>query len=731
MYDLNNAGPRVEDDGASPSPKYDVHEFKRAMQIHALPICVHLFPKGVLTRDQEFVVANLDGSPGQSLKIHLGLEKFGVWSDFATGDSGGDLIALWMKARRVGFLEALKEIQAWLNIPGTSNKVVGTITPAPHSVTMPRKPREPLPPPTATWNYVDKDGKIVGWQTRYDWPDGKKEFRPYSVADKKATIPNPRPLCNLQLIAQNDHVVIVEGEKCADVLVREFGTAGTTCMGGSSVPIKKVDLEPLRDKHVTIWPDNDEPGMKYAANLTAALQGIVKSLRIVKPPADKPPKWDVADALAEGFDVKEFLSTSDACVTTPIRFDPSKWTASTRFAGTPPGRKWALKDVAEERSVLILAAEGETGKGMILTDLALKIASIGWGSITNGFKAAALGTTVEVHGRAFILSAEDNADEIHRRLHALDPGEKLALSGDNLVIFPLPNMGGPAPFIKDGPQGPEETSEFKEIKKMLSQYDNIKLIAIDPLSSFVMADINADPAVAAYTMGVLASLAMDTGALVVVSHHNRKPTESKYDVRDSEPSTSQMRYAVRGSSALIDGCRGAFAFTAMSEHMGKQTCKALEREWYPNSCYYGVVIKSNGPANRSKQRYIRNQKNGLLECVESQFISVQLPKRMEQDLFLAALLEQEEADQPFSNYGTSNGIYSRRSELPEPFKSWGKNKLQDYVLYLLLEDPPKIVKACRQGSVAKVYLVTPSGTWAGGEGIFAAGAGNIDEQANE
>lgn len=64
----------------------------------------------------------------------------------------------------------------------------------------------------------------------------------------------------------------------------------------------------MAGKHVTIWPDNDPAGEKYAEAMRKALQQAgVASINILQPPPDKPPKWDAADAVAEGMDIAAFL----------------------------------------------------------------------------------------------------------------------------------------------------------------------------------------------------------------------------------------------------------------------------------------------------------------------------------------------------------------------------------------------------------------------------------------
>ncbi len=46
-----------------------------------------------------------------SFRINL---RTGKWADFATGDRGGDLIALWAYIKDIGQYEAMQEIKALL-----------------------------------------------------------------------------------------------------------------------------------------------------------------------------------------------------------------------------------------------------------------------------------------------------------------------------------------------------------------------------------------------------------------------------------------------------------------------------------------------------------------------------------------------------------------------------------------------------------------------------------------
>lgn len=139
--------------------------------------------------------------------------------------------------------------------------------------------------------------------------------------------PDPRPLYNLPDVARADRVILVEGEKCADALIR-MGIPATTAMNGAKAPIDKTDWRPLSGKAVLIWPDRDAPGWDYAeaAARTCVSAGAV-SVAILVPPTDRPTGWDVADAVEEGFDVQTFLESGERRIVKagPACCQPTAW----------------------------------------------------------------------------------------------------------------------------------------------------------------------------------------------------------------------------------------------------------------------------------------------------------------------------------------------------------------------------------------------------------------------
>jgi hypothetical protein len=155
---------------------------------------------------------------------------------------------------------------------------------------------------------------------RKDKPDGKKDFVPLCFAAAPSgslqwvemAPPSPRPLFGLDKLAAatpDTPILLVEGEKTADAAQALFPDhVCMTWMGGSSATAK-ADFSPLAGRNVTIWPDNDAPGIKAAMALVGILYDSgVADVRLVYPPDVLPEKWDLADPVPDGFDPREHIA---------------------------------------------------------------------------------------------------------------------------------------------------------------------------------------------------------------------------------------------------------------------------------------------------------------------------------------------------------------------------------------------------------------------------------------
>ncbi|MDH5528279.1 MAG: AAA family ATPase [Nitrospirota bacterium] len=699
----------------------DADAVRRELSDRLESMLAYLFPNGV-TRNGTFQVGDLHGSKGNSLSVELAGDKRGLWTDFATGE-GGDVIDLWAGVHalsaRTDFHKVIEGAAEWLGAVSWQNPLSADRTTATDSCKATKQPpMDELGPRTGKWDYTTADGSLICCVYRHDPPGGKKTFRPWDAMRQKFGDPTPWPLYNQPGIAQADTTVLVEGEKCADAL-NGAGFCATTAMHGAGALSKtsKTDWSPLRGKQVIVWPDKDAVGWRYAeAVADAAAKAGARSVAILVPPEDKPEKWDAADAVAEGFDCAGFIRDGErktVKVGPPAWEDFTPW-SSGRYDGPAPEQQFLVDDVFPLGVVGILAAMGDTGKGMFTLDLALKVARKGpRGYLSN--PDTAFGGVVRAEGAVVILSAEDDAGEIHRRLERLDRYGWRKQCADRLWIVPLPNAGGPFPIVSMGQDGPQATPQFEKLRDQLTAINDLKLVVFDPLSSFIHADVSSDPAAGSFATGLLASLATETGATVLVPHHMRKPPSGR---PISTPEAA--RDAIRGTSALVDGVRVAYALWPPDDDTQKEAFERLERKWERNSVFQGAVVKSNGPADRLVRTYVRNNA-GLLEDRTAQVKVAGISDMDLLDTLMNAIARSAKLGHPFTHTG-QGGLYYQRERLPAMFHDMSKNRLETLGRELLTTRPPRLVKVKAAGSNTNKWLDVPDGPFARGEGDFVRGA---------
>ncbi len=306
----------------------------------------------------EYVATNptrSDKRPG-SFKINM---DTGIWSDFATGDSGGDLIDFYKYlfgvdtktaalelGRHVGVIsgtesegqpreyEQREYTAAAPNVPPTAQWQ--PILPA-DGASRPTFRHGRLGKPSTHWQYNSAETRLLGFTCRFDTPDGGKETLPYtfcecvvpgfsSVRDGKGCgkywqagdrlwrwkgWEEPRPMYNLHLLAArpNDPVLLVEGEKTADAAGLLIPDHVPMAWPGGCKAIEKVDFTPLEGRRIIYLPDADQPGKDCAwgywkQNRDGSnefkrglyhILGPICDLTIIDPPPGVPNGWDLAD----------------------------------------------------------------------------------------------------------------------------------------------------------------------------------------------------------------------------------------------------------------------------------------------------------------------------------------------------------------------------------------------------------------------------------------------------
>jgi hypothetical protein len=144
--------------------------------------------------------------------------------------------------------------------------------------------------------------RVYEARVRYDTEQGKAVL-PWHYNGKRwvnSAAPQPRPLYRLaELWLDPDApILVVEGEKAVDGAADRFADYVVTTTSGGCKQAHHTDYAAFAGRRVVVWPDNDEPGRKYAEAICALVMaaGAIEA-RIVQVPPDWPKGWDLADEL--------------------------------------------------------------------------------------------------------------------------------------------------------------------------------------------------------------------------------------------------------------------------------------------------------------------------------------------------------------------------------------------------------------------------------------------------
>jgi RecA-family ATPase len=212
-------------------------------------------------------------------------------------------------------------------------------------------------------------------------------------------------------------VFVPEGEGKADLL-RTWGLIATYIAKGT-----KGFGEYFRDAIAIVMPDADSAGRDYVDRVAIELHGVAREVRVLALPGRPDSGDDVKDWAAAGGTADELLELSErAPPWTPRDHDPDERTqhdqevstapletfSASEFQGVePPPRRWLVRDRVPIAAVTLLAGDGATGK----TTIAMQLAAAVVGRLSGWLNGA-----VEEHGPVLFFTAEEDKEEVHRRL---------------------------------------------------------------------------------------------------------------------------------------------------------------------------------------------------------------------------------------------------------------------------------------------------------------------------
>ncbi|WP_411036142.1 AAA family ATPase [Shinella sp. BYT-45] len=562
----------------------------------------------------------------------------------------------------------------------------------------------------AEYDYATPDGEVLFQVLRYEHGTESKTFmqrQPDGSGGWLSGRPDPIIYRWPEIASRpGESVYVVEGEKDADNLIAA-GLLATTAPNGSW----PLDLSPLRGRTVYVIPDNDAPGAEKAEKVIALLHSVATVKRVELP--GLPDKGDVTDWLEAGHTAEQLQELCRSAPPVPANDNkPTRalsifdWTAD-RFVGVAPPVEYLVEGVIPMGVPGMVSAAGDTGKSYALLELHRRIA---FGSTK--LASPIFGGKVVSEGTSVMITSEDDANEVHRRIAALDDKEqRYTAAGKRMIIVPLPSAGGARAFWReDRKSGLLETDDFRSICDQLLSIPDLRLVTFDPLASFAHLPLNEDPTAGQFVCSSLARLASETKATVLVAHHMRKsktPIETLSDARE----------AIRGSTALVDGLRLAYAMWPADEARAKRVCKSLGIGHEPNKIVLGGVVKANGAARRMMSIYARNETGLLID--RSAGLGAAAPAQGDLRAALVVSVEAAAAaGAPFTKTGAS-GLFELRERLPEELRRLGKARLDALASDAL--ERGEIVRAAARGEKTAKWLDVPTGMFAAGIGTFTAG----------
>ncbi|HUS97964.1 MAG TPA: AAA family ATPase [Hyphomicrobiaceae bacterium] len=271
-------------------------------------------------------------------------------------------------------------------IPDRPSDVWHPLVPVPDDA--PQPPSHPrYGRPGSRWDYRDACGELLGYVARFDGVGGTKQVLPLTYCQlgenrewRWQSFPAPRPLYGLDRLTQRPDagVIVAEGEKAADAagsLLPQY--VAITSPGGCKAAAIS-DWSSLKGRHVIIWPDADEPGRTYAAEVAELCRSAeVETVSIIDPPGEVSKGWDAADALDEGWNqgralelVQDASPAKAASVKTRLRAD----TVGDFLALEIPPRELILEPFLPSQGLAMMFAKRGIGKTHLSLGVAYAVA---------------------------------------------------------------------------------------------------------------------------------------------------------------------------------------------------------------------------------------------------------------------------------------------------------------------------------------------------------------------
>jgi hypothetical protein len=436
---------------------------------------------------------------------------------------------------------------------------------------------------------------------------GAKEFRPVHCVDGAWFVGDPPgqlPLYGLERLPPSGTIFICEGEKATEA-ARSIGLFAVTSAHGSS-GARKMDWSPLSGRDVVIFPDNDDPGEKYAGVVLEILAGLGPPARV---------KIVRLPGLPDGGDIFDYIEVRDCLGSQAIEASVRDLVAAVAVEAPVAQVGPVLRCMADVepcqvqwlwpgrmplgRMTLLVGRPGE-GKSFLTTDMAARITTgTPWPDGADCPRGSVLLISVEDDPGDTIRPRLDAHRADVQKVHLLSVVRRKGTDGElQEVMFSL--------------------ADVHALEVSLKNLPDCKLVVIDPIGSFLGGDMDAhrDNEVRSI-LSPIARLAEKYGPAILVVAHRRKSLSSSADDTalgaraftgiaravwhlSRDPLQPRRRLLLPGKNNLADEGHG-LAFTII----GSPPALSWERDPVTMSADEGMSAEMNnesGPGRPADER---------------------------------------------------------------------------------------------------------------------------------
>jgi AAA domain len=297
------------------------------------------------------------------------------------------------------------------------------------------------------------------------------------------------PLYGSEALAQLEpgaRVVLVEGEKCADHLIRHGIPAVASVTGSGGTP-SDDSLRVLAGFDVLLWTDADGCGRQHMQRIAARLTTLGITQRIVDPwPALSTGK-DAADCTGE--EIAAVLAAMAPAPTFETELQALGFVSGDAFLLEPDQQvEWVVDGLLPAGGLSLLAAKPKAGKSTLARAAAVAVSQ---GAVFLGRSTVA--------GPVAYITSEGQRDDHRRHFRRLGVDRRV--------------------FIHVGP--PEWTDPVAWIRRSVDLM-GCRLVVLDPLARFTQIDDLNDYAKVTRATGPLIALAQETECHFLWVHHAGK-----------------------------------------------------------------------------------------------------------------------------------------------------------------------------------------------------------------